>query len=146
MTVFGLSSVTYNPDQRTWLADDHGTEYMPGVPVDLTKFNAGQHYANGFIPSGTVLGKVTSGGKYGPYLDAAADGTQTAVGITFNPIPVFVPGTSTLQTNVTVPLLIHGFVIAANLPFTSGTAAAGGYIDANGQTDLKNVIFVPAVA
>lgn len=146
MTVFGLSSVTYNPDQRTWLADDHGTEVMPGVPVDLTLFNAGQHYPNGFIPSGTVLGKVTAGGKYGPYLGTAGDGRQTAVGITFNPIPVFIPGTSTLQTNASVPIVVHAFVIAANLPFTSGNAALGGYLDGAAQTALKNVIFVPAVA
>lgn len=146
MTVFGLSSVTFNPDQRTWLADDHGTEVMPGVPVDLTLFTAGQHYVNGFIPSGTVLGLKTSGSKFGPYLDAASDGRQTAVGITFNPIPVYVPGTGTLQTNVAVPILVHGFVIATNLPFTSSNAAAGGYLDANGQADLKNIIFLPAVA
>jgi head decoration protein D len=93
-----------------------------------------------------VLGKVTSGGKYGPYLDAASDGRQTAVGIAFNDVTVYAPGTSTLLTAVAVPILIHGFVNAANLPFTSGNAAAGGYLDANGQADLKNVIFVPAVA
>lgn len=146
MTVFGLSSVTFNPDQRTWLADDHGTEVMPGVPIDLTLFTAGQHYPNGFIPSGTVLGKVTAGGKYGPYLSSLSDGRQTAVGITFNPISVYVPGTATLQANASVPIVVHAFVIAANLPFTSGNAAAGGYLDAAAQTALKSVIFVPAVA
>jgi hypothetical protein len=146
MTAFGLFSQTFNPDNRTWLADDHGTEIMPGVPVDLTLLTAGQHYVNGFIPSGTVLGKKTAGGKFGPYLDAASDGTQTAVGITFNPIPVYAPGTATLLTNIAVPILIHGFVIAANLPFTVGNAAAGGYLDAAAQVDLKNIIFVPAVA
>ena len=146
MTVFGLSSITLNPDQRLWLPDDHGTEIMPSVPVDLTLFTQAQHYANGFIPSGTVLGKVTASGKFGPYLSTASDGRQTAVGISFNPIPVYVPGTATLQANAAVPILIHGFVIAANLPFTSGNAANGGYLDAAAQTALKNVIFVPAVA
>lgn len=146
MTAFGLFSLPFNQDQRTWLMDDHGTEVMPGVTVDLTKFNQSQHYANGFIPSGTVLGKVTASGKYAPYLGTASDGSQTAVGITFNPIPVYVPGTATLQTTVAVPILIHGFVNAAALPFTSGNAALGGYLDAAAQTALKNVIFVPAVA
>lgn len=146
MTVFGLSSVTFNPDDKSWLLDDHGTEVAPGVALDLTKFTANQHYPNGFIPSGTVIGLLTSGGKGAPYLDAASDGSQTAVGITLNAVSVYVPGTATLQSSVAVPVLVHGFVNAAKLPFTSGTAAGGGYIDANGKTDLKNIIFVPAVA
>jgi len=146
MTAIGLFSQQFNTPNRLWLLDDHGTEYMPGVPIDLTLFNAGQHYANGYIPSGTVLGKVTAGGKYGPYLDAASDGRQTAVGITFNDISVYAPGTATLLTAVACPILLHGFVNAANLPFTSGNAATGGYLDANGQADLKNILFVPAVA
>lgn len=145
MTAFGLFSQTYNADQRTWLLDDHGTEVMPGLAIDLTKFNAGQHYANGFIPSGTVVGLLSAGGKGAPYLGTAGDGSQTAVGITFNEIPVYQPGTATLLTSVSVPILIHGFVNPATLPFTSGNAAAGGYLDAAARTALKNIMFVPAV-
>jgi hypothetical protein len=33
------------------------------------------------LVSGTVLGKLTSGGKYAAYNDALSDGTETAVGI-----------------------------------------------------------------
>jgi hypothetical protein len=146
MTAIGLFSQTFNTPNRTWLADDHGTEVMPGVALDLTLFTQAQHYVNGYIPDGTVLGKVTAGGKYGPYLDAASDGRQTAVGILFNPVTVFAPGTATLLTAVAAPLFLHGFVNAANLPFTSGNAAAGGYLDAAGQVDLKSIIFLPAVA
>jgi hypothetical protein len=144
MTSFGLESLQYQAPDRRWLADDHGTEVMPGVPLDLTLFNAGQHYANGFIPDGIVLGKVTATGKYGPYLSTASDGRQTAVGIAFNDVSVFQTGTATLRTNVTVPILLHGFVNVALLPFTSGNAAAGGYLDAAAQTALKNVIFIPS--
>jgi hypothetical protein len=142
MTSFGLESVAYQSPDRRWLADDHGTEVAPGVPLDLTLFNAGQHYANGWIADGCVLGKVTATGKYGPYLDAAVDGRQTAVGIMLNPVSVFQSGTATLRTNMAVPILIHGFVNVAFLPFTVGNAATGGYIDAAGQVDLKNIIFL----
>lgn len=143
MTSFGLFSQTLVTSNRTWLAEDHGTEVMPGVPLDLTLFNAAQHYPNGFIPDGTVLGKVTASGKYGPYLGTAGDGRQTAVGIMFNSVSVYVPGTinGTLVTNVTVPILVHGFVYTGNLPFTSGNAALGGYLDAAAQTALKLVYF-----
>jgi hypothetical protein len=141
MTTFGLQTVSYSTSSRTWLASDHGTEIMPGVPLDLTGFNSAQMYPNGYIASGVVLGKVTSSGKYVPYLDSLTNGTQTAVGIMFNDVQVYVPGTTTLQTNVTVPILLHGFVYSGNLPYTSSNAALGGYLDANAQTDLKNIVF-----
>lgn len=145
MTSIGLFSQTFNTPGRLWLMDDHGTEVMPGVPIDLTLFTQGQHYANGYIPSGCILGKNTTSGKYGPYLGAASDGRQTAVGILFNDISVYQPGTANLQTIVSAPLFLHGFVNAAQLPFTSGNAAGGGYLDAAAQTALKNIIFAPAV-
>jgi hypothetical protein len=137
MTAFGLISTTFNADQRTWLLDDHGTEVAPGVPVDLTLFNAAQHYPNGFIPSGTVLGKVTASGKYGPYLATAGDGRQTAVGITFNPIPVYQPGTATLYVNVAVPILCTRSSTPRRCRSRRATPPLGGYLDAAAQTALK---------
>lgn len=37
--------------------------------------------------AGTVLGKITATGKYAPYNNANADGTQTAVAILYDNIP-----------------------------------------------------------
>lgn len=39
--------------------------------------------AAGSLKAGTVLGKLTSGGKYVPYDNDATDGSQTAVAILF---------------------------------------------------------------
>jgi len=39
------------------------------------------------ILSGTVLGKVTASGKYAPYSNAAADGTEVAAGVLYNYLP-----------------------------------------------------------
>jgi hypothetical protein len=39
------------------------------------------------LPSGTVLGKITATGKHIKYDNAASDGSQTAVGILWNPLP-----------------------------------------------------------
>jgi hypothetical protein len=36
------------------------------------------------VAAGTVLGKITSGGKYAPYDNGASDGTQTAVAIAYD--------------------------------------------------------------
>lgn len=148
MTVFGMTSQSYLTDNRAWLAEDHGTEIAPGVPIDLTLFSSTQHYANGFIPSGTVVGKVTSGGKYGPYLGSASDGRQTAVGITLNPIAVYQVGTLTgaLNASVSVAILLHAFINVPQLPFTSGNAALGGYIDSAARTALRNLIFIDTPA
>lgn len=146
MTTFGLFSQQFNTPNRLWLLDDHGTEILPGVTLDLTLFSSSQHYPNGYLVDGIVLGKVTSGGKYGPYLSTLSDGRQTAVGISFNSLSVYQPGTTTLYPNAAMPILVHGFVNAAALPYNSTNQALGGYIDAAAQTSLKNVIFVPAVA
>jgi hypothetical protein len=43
MTAIGLFSQPFNTPNRLWLLDDHGTEIMPGVPLDLTLFNQAQH-------------------------------------------------------------------------------------------------------
>jgi hypothetical protein len=131
----GVVSAAYQVEQRGWLASPHGTE--PGatlsITLDITKFTAGTHYPNGYIPSGTVLGKVTATGLYGPYDDAAVDGRNTAVCLMFDTENV-----RTGQTQATNAGLIHGFVEKARLPFQSGT----GSLDANGIADLKNLILL----
>lgn len=148
MTAFGLTSIAYVTPNRLWLANDHGTEIMPGYALDLSLFNAAQHYPNGFLPDGVVLGVVTATGKVGPYLSSASDGRQTAVGISFNPFSVYQPGTMTgaLVANVGMATLVHGFVYPSKLPFNSTNQALGGYLDTAAQTALKNVIFVNNVA
>lgn len=40
------------------------------------------------IEAGTLVGIVTASGHYATYSDAASDGTQTCVGITYSKIPV----------------------------------------------------------
>ena len=39
------------------------------------------------LPSGTVLGKITSTGKFIKQVDAAVDGSQAAAAILYNPLP-----------------------------------------------------------
>lgn len=125
------STQTYATDSRGWLWGPHGTEpgTTPSITLDISKFTAGTHYPNGFIPSGTVLGKITASGLYGPYEPAAADGRQTAVGLLFS---LVVPRTDTSKP-IGGALLVHGFVNAAKLPFQSGIGA----LDANARTALR---------
>lgn len=76
------------------------------------------------LPSGTVMGKITATGKLIKYVDGAADGSQTAVGVLGTPLAG-----------------VNGDYKAT--VFTRDCEVIGMYLnggvalDANGQADLK---------
>lgn len=123
----------FQVEKRSWLLGPTGTQpgETPSITLDLSLF-AADRYPNGYIPSGTVLGKVTATGLYGPYDDAASDGTQTALGLLFGSIRV--PAST---GKVGGALFKRGDVDATKLPFSSGK----GSLDANAKTDLKFIDF-----
>lgn len=127
MTDISVTSTGYQVENRSWLISAHGTDpgANPSVTLDISKFTAGTHYPNGYIPSGIALGKVTATGLYGPYDNTASDGRETAAGFLFSTL-----GVRTGQTKVGGALVIHGFVRESKLPFA---------IDAAGKTDLKSI-------
>lgn len=122
-----VRTVATQVEDRSWLGSAHGTDATQTVTLDVSAFTSGTHFPNGFIPSGTVLGKIATSGLYGPYDDNASDGTQTAAGILFNSTTV------NGAADVGAPILLHGQVIEAKLPASSG-------IDANAKTDLAGRI------
>lgn len=75
MTVLTKTEGTHDLE---WLLSDEGKLSHDMVTVAMT---------GTALVSGTVMGKVTVGGKYKPYADGASDGTQTAVGILMEGIP-----------------------------------------------------------
>jgi hypothetical protein len=118
---------------RRWLLAEPDVKL--NVTLDPSKFTAGTHYPNGYLPSGTVVGIVTTGGLAGPYDDTASDGRQTAYGITYGDAR-FVRGDGTTAAKVGISVVVYDAVISkGKLPFQSGT----GSLDANGITDLKNL-------
>lgn len=142
MTDFAVYTQPYNPEDLSWDLSGAGEGvYAEGATLDISKFTQAQHFPNGYIPSGTILGKVTASGLLGPYLDAASDGTQTAVGILRGSIRV-VTSTGAIKSKVGCSV-VKAFqaVSISHLPFNSTSAAAGGYIDANGQADLPRIHF-----
>ena len=82
MTDISLRTTNYQVEKRGWLWGTHGTEpgTNPTITLDFTNggFVAGTHYPNGYVPSGTVLGKITDSGKYGVYDATANDGREVA--------------------------------------------------------------------
>lgn len=113
-------------DDPSWLGSAHGTDSTETVTLDASKFTKNTHYPDGFIPSGTNLGKVTATGLYGPYDDAANDGRQTFVGHLI--APRVVPAS---DARIGAGMLTHGKVVAANLPVA---------LDANGKADAAGRI------
>lgn len=113
-------------DDPSWLGSAHGYESMDSGTLDVSKFTAGTHYPNGFIPGGTKLGVVTATGLYGPYDDTATDGRQTLDG--FLGAARAVNG----QTRLVAPIFKHGEVNEARLPFP---------VDAAGKADVAGRIW-----
>lgn len=141
MTDISVQTTAFQVEKRSWLLSPHGTEpgTTPSITLDVSAFTAATHYPNGYFPSGIVLGVITATGLYGPYDDTAVDGRQTAAGILFGSVKV--PNTADTTKDVGAAMLVHGFVKISKLPIANG-ATGRGYIDANGQTDLKLVHFV----
>lgn len=124
-TDISVSSTSYQVENRSWLLD-HDHLIKLNVTLDIAAFTEGTHYPNGFIPSGTVLGKITTGGLYGPYDNVAEDGTEVAAGILYSSVNV-----KSGAIKVGGAALVHGVVKESKL--------VG--IDSAGKTDLKHVIF-----
>jgi hypothetical protein len=117
-----------NEDQR-WLGSAHGTDAAQSITLDTSVFTAGTHYPNGYFPSGLPLGRITATGKYGPYNNALADGTETLVGFLFCTVDAPTDNTQDPQGAI----LLHGRVIESFLPVA---------IDAAGRVDVAGRIIL----
>ncbi|MFD5198791.1 head decoration protein [Streptomyces sp. NPDC058375] len=127
-----LKVESFTQDRRDWLGSAHGTDAPVSITLDVSKFTKNTHYPDGYLKSGLPLGKVTTGGKYGPYDGAAEDGRETLVGFLFTAVDV--DARKVASTSVVGSMLIHCFIREAKLPIA---------VDANGKTDVAGrVIFV----
>lgn len=131
-----ISPVTssYVLERNDWLDSQHGTDATETVTLDLAAFDASQ-YADGRIPSGTVLGVITASSLYGPYVAGASDGTETAAGILYGDVHVAAGKTT---GNLGGALLWHGAIRRNKLPFQSGQTG-GGFLDTAGEADLTHI-------
>lgn len=122
-----VTTVTFGQDDQRWIGAAHGIDMARSITLDTSAFTAATHYPNGYFRSGTPLGKITATGLYGPYNNAAADGTDVLAG--FLVAPVKAPASN--LTDVGAALYEHGRVVEANLPIaidTAGKADVAGRI------------------
>lgn len=109
---------SFGQDDQSWLASAHGTDTARSITLDTSAFTSGTHYPNGYFPSGLALGKITATGKYGPYSNAASDGTEVLAGFLMTAIDA--PSVNTIDPQGA--LLWHGAVIEAKLPIAVDSA------------------------
>lgn len=93
------------------------------VTLDASKWTAGTD-GRKIVKAGTVLGKITASGLFGPYKDGNADGTETADCILLHTVDL-------TDGNAAAAAVTQGVVREARL---TG-------IDANGKADLKHIEF-----
>lgn len=121
---------SWNADSQAWIANRKGMDTCRTITLDLALFDGTNHAPDGFIPSGTVLAKVTATGKYGPYDTAGAGGLEVATGHLFDSVNMSVGDTH----DVVAALFWEGIVRTAKLPAFSGTAQ--GELDVDARTAL----------
>lgn len=146
MTDFTMSPTTaVTFENLEWDLTPVGQRKTLGGTLAVASLTAAQHFPDGFIKSGLVLALATTGANTGllvPYLNAATAGLgDVAVGILVHSVPVtrLVGGSN--RTKIGVAYMVAGMVSASKLPYTVGNAAAGGYLDATGRTDLPQIYF-----
>jgi len=142
MTDISVVSTAFQVENRNWYlgtADEPG--FTKSVNLDVSGFTAATHYPNGFLKSGIVLGMITATGKYVPYVDAAVDGSGVAACILFSSVKVPDLADLTHDVNGAGLCAFAAVSLAKLLLVVANAATGGGFIDANGQTDLRNIYF-----
>jgi hypothetical protein len=125
---------------------------QPAQFPEDARWTAGRFAPNQTLAAGTLLGKITASGLLSAYVDANADGTQTAVGILKFPIKTdansrvfFITGataaveTDTIHSHNTAPYFVSGVFDPADL---TGSDAAG-LVDLKASTMPSGFIRIP---
>jgi len=131
---------TYGGTDKSWIRTRMGLEDMLPIMVKVSAF-ADNHVKDKRIPSGTALGKITASttNQYGPYDDAATDGTGVLAGHLFEDVSVdTVDGTTAGASDVGAALYWRGVVVQAKLPVFTGVTS--GMVDNNGKPDVDKLI------
>lgn len=137
MTEIAVTSTSYTTGDRSWLLFE--ADGQPGpvsrrtAEIDFSLFTSGTHYPNGHLRSGQLVGKVTATGRLGPYTSGASNGTQTAVGLLYNDVPVPTGAPAASKVN-TVYVASFAAVSESRLPANSG-------VDSTAKTALKLIDF-----
>jgi hypothetical protein len=133
-----ITSEQWNTDDKSWLKHQLGFDTARPCTLDPALFGATE-LINGAIASGTVVGKVTASGLFGPYDPDGADGRETAVGLLLNGARLVRDANETgTNTGIATAFIWQGIVDESKLPALAGTE---GIVDAAAKADLPHVRF-----
>lgn len=139
-TDISMQTTNYQVGSKQWLLSPlTAIGFKKNVTLDTSKFVAGTHYPNGYIPAGTVIGLVTATKLGGVYDNTtpATDGRQTAYGILAEDARVVQQNGSTSAKVATAVIVMDAAVSVGKLPFQSGA----GSIDSAAKTALNMIRF-----
>jgi hypothetical protein len=131
-----ITTASWGVDSKGWLLARKGFDTCRSITLDLALFTVAKGFTLGYIPSGTVLGKVTASGLYGPYNPAGADGREVAAGHLFDAVAL-TDGEGNAFTVAGAALFWEGIVRRDMLPAFTGTE---GELDAAAETDMAKLI------
>lgn len=154
-----LRTEEFHVEDQSWLGSRDGTEVSQGITLYLPAFTSGVHYPNGYIPSGVLLARITSGpgqDMYGPYAGSTSEvqtvtitgtptggtftltaGGETTAGIAYN----------ATASAVKAALAALPSITAADVAVTGGPGPGTPYVVAfRGQFAGENVAQMTASA
>lgn len=127
-----LRQETFGSGDMSWLGSAHGIRNARTAILDISAFTANTHYPDGYIPSGTPV--AIAAGLLVPY--DKTEGTTTGAGILAGFVLTDQPVVGT--ADFAVPLLDHGRVIVAKVPYSGGFAAPA----AAAKKAVTTIVFV----
>jgi len=132
-----ITSKTFGSDKLDWMFTEHGAGSALSITLKGTGFTG--TYADGNVPSGVPLAKITATGLYTLYDNVTAAAGDVLAGFLLTPQAVL--GDDGATHDVGGALLLHGFIKEAKLP--AYWAALGGTNIAAGKVDVgSRLVFV----
>lgn len=129
-----ITTDSWGVDGKGWLLAKKGMDTCRSITLNLALFLSADGFSQ-FIPSGTVLGRVTATGLYGPYTTAAGDGLDISRGHLFEAARL-TDGMGNVFTSAGAALFWEGIVRRDKLPVFSGTK---GELDAAAEADMPSI-------
>ncbi|MCL2470656.1 MAG: head decoration protein [Propionibacteriaceae bacterium] len=116
-----------------WLRSRHALDNTVSVTLPVSRLTAGIHYnAQGIIPSGLPLGKITGTDEWGPYDPAATDGRAVLAGFLLDPEQLQADFSGMTTQIVHAAMLVLGVVEPRFVPtepvLTTKTPTTGQFV------------------
>ncbi len=145
MNLNPTSTTFAKPEDHSWLRSAHATNTGVSITLDYSLFGS-TPFPGLIVRSGTVLGKITASGKYGPYKSDASDGTQLPAGFLLATVDLTNGGLVTAGADSPAALLTHGIIVASKVPQGTGSSATTpGALDSVATTFPTDLTAVSAV-